>query len=107
MGHSRLGTLLKGRRLHTYTGRRENTTEQINNVLVRLRTAIFRTGAYVFFSFEPLGGFERPIAQTKGPAERKKVVTLSTRSRNLRDCESTFFDFSTNMAKRAVHQNRP
>ena len=27
-----------------------------------------RTGAYILFSFEPLGGFNPPMAQTKGLA---------------------------------------
>ena len=38
-----------------------------NNVLLRWRTACFlRTGAYYFFIFEPLGGFDPPMAQIKG-----------------------------------------
>ena len=40
-----------------------------NNVLVRLRTSfVFRTGAYFLFIFEPLGGFDPPMAQTKALA---------------------------------------
>ena len=30
-----------------------------------------RTGAYVFVWFKQLGGFNPPVAQTKGPVERK------------------------------------
>ena len=38
----------------------------LNNVFVRLRTAFFlRTKVYVFDSFEPLGGLDPPMAQTK------------------------------------------
>ena len=41
-------------------------TAYYNNVLVRLRTALFlRTGAYFFFIYEPLGGFDPPMAQAK------------------------------------------
>ena len=42
-----------------------------NNVLVRLRTVVFLiTGAYVIFSIEPLGGFDPPMAQSKGVAKK-------------------------------------
>ena len=36
------------------------------------------------FLFEHLGGFEPPIAQTKGPVERKNIVPRSIRSVDLR-----------------------
>ena len=41
-------------------------------VFIRLRTEFFlKTGAYVLVSFKQRGGFDPPIAQTKGPVERK------------------------------------
>ena len=44
----------------------------LNNVLVILRTTFcFRIGAYDFFPFEHLSGFDSLIAQTKGPIEKK------------------------------------
>ena len=54
----------------------KKTPTGYNNVLVRFRTTagFFRAGAYVFFLFEQLGGFDPPIAQTKGPVKREKLV---------------------------------
>ena len=41
-------------------------TAYYNNALVTLRTALFlRTGPYFFFIYEPLGGFDPPMAQAK------------------------------------------
>ena len=43
-----------------------------NNVFGEMKNGFFYiTRAYIFFSFEPLGGFDPPIAQTKGPVKRK------------------------------------
>ena len=74
-------------------------THTHHNDLVRLRTAVSsRTGAYDFFSFEPLGGFDTPIAQTEGPVERKACITLSTRSVNFQD-RGEFFGSIHNYGK--------
>ena len=84
----------------------ENT---INNVLVILRTTVFlRTGTYVLFSIEPLGGFDPPIAQTKVSVKETKLVSVSTRSVIFRDCESNCSYFSAIItANSVVRQNRP
>ena len=50
-------------------------------------------GADALLSFEPLGGFNPPIAQTKGPVEKNNLIPPPTRSVNLRDCESIFSNF--------------
>ena len=54
--------------------------------------SLLRTRADALFSFEPLGGFNPPIAQTKGPVKRKHLIPPPTRSVNLRNCESIFSD---------------
>ena len=58
-----------------------------NNVLLKLRTAFFlTTGVYLAFSFEPLGGFDPPMAQTNALAGAIKggfcsvITKMSTES---------------------------
>ena len=42
-----------------------------NSVVVRLRRAfLFENGSLIFFCFEPLGEFDSPLAQTKGPVKK-------------------------------------
>ena len=49
---------------------------------MRLRTGFVLRG-YIIFSFEPLGGFDPSIAQTKGPLAKYNLYTLIEKATRL------------------------
>ena len=68
---------LARRNLSERVDKQKANNSSYNNVLVRLRTAFFlRTGLYVFFPFEPLGGFDPQWLKQK-TVSRENVRPIS------------------------------